>query len=516
MNDTPRGGAAATPAALEVYVDAPDAFVRRAAWALTTLLAPLGRRLALTRDPTRAEGAALAYAPHPVPGVPTIPRSDAALDLFAATRPLPPGSFELRAPAGGATGGIVMGAGGGTGALVAAFPAADAAGFAAPCDLVASAFALLACWDEHTVAERDRFDRLPYAASVFAANPELRIEEPAVDRYVEVLRAALGPRVATLGIEPLPAPGWMWGGARFAVALTHDVDNLWRWTPRGFAATGMRSARAVRHRDGAALRRELGDLGDWLTRHLPRRSDPFWTFPQMLAGEDARGVSSTFFVIARHTHRRDGNQPRTYARRIRKVLALLARAGREVGLHGNDADRSGVPALRRDRTDLSARAGAAVGGMRYHYLRCLYHETLPRLEEAGFAYDSSLAFAEHEGFRCGASFPFHPYDLGAERPLRLLEVPLALMDTSLHGAQYRALTAAAAERVSREVLGRARESGGGIALLWHNLRFDRRAARGYDDVYWRLVDWARAEGALLAPAGELARLWATATEGGSA
>ena len=87
-------------ATLEVYVDAPEAFVPRATWTLETLLAPLGRTLVVTREPGRAGEAALAYAPVPVAGVPTIPRSDEAMDLFGASRPLPAGAFRRRAPAG--------------------------------------------------------------------------------------------------------------------------------------------------------------------------------------------------------------------------------------------------------------------------------------------------------------------------------------------------------------------------------------------------------------------------------
>ncbi len=232
----------------------------------------------------------------------------------------------------------------------------------------------------------------------------------------------------------------------------------------------------------------------------------------MLHGENARGVSSTFFVIAHHSHPRDGIQPEVYRRHVARALRLLADAGREVGLHGNDRDRLGPPPLSADRADLEARAGSPVRGMRYHYLRCLYHETLAHLEQAGFEYDSSLAFAEHEGYRCGASFPFFPYSLREERPLRLLELPLAVMDTSLQGAQYRALPAADAEHVSRAILGTARASGGAAAILWHNLRFDRRAARGYDDAYWHLVEWAQGEGAFVGPAGVIVRRWRQSTE----
>ena len=68
---------------LIVFSDAPQAFAPRAAWTLQTMLAPLGRRLVLTREPAHAGGAALAYTSAPVPGVPTIPCSAAALALLA-------------------------------------------------------------------------------------------------------------------------------------------------------------------------------------------------------------------------------------------------------------------------------------------------------------------------------------------------------------------------------------------------------------------------------------------------
>jgi peptidoglycan/xylan/chitin deacetylase (PgdA/CDA1 family) len=487
---------------LAVHVDVPAEFEPRAQWALDTMLAPLGRRAALTRDPAQSAGAALAYAGVPVEGVPTIPCNAAALELFAAGRPLPAGAFAVRACRAGSA--------------VAAFPADPGAGFAFPFDLVASAFVLLACWDERTTAARDKFGRLPYDASVFAANPSLRIDDPAVDRYVELLREALAPRLAELGLERLPSQGWVWGEARpadtrFAVALTHDLDNLWRWTRRGFAAAGYRTARAVRRGDGAAARREIGDGADWLVRHLPRRTDPFWTFPLILDGEDARGVSSTFFVIARHTHKQDGNQPETYRRRIPEALDLVRAAGREVGLHGNDADRLGVGPLVGDRDDLQRRAGGDVTGIRYHYLRALYHETLPYLEAAGFGYDTSLAFAEHEGYRCGCSFPFRPYALAGERPLDLIELPLAVMDGTLQEEHYRALAAPDAEHAAAAVLARALRSGGAVSLLWHNNRFDRRVSRGYDEVYWHLLDQALAHGAWCGRAADIVARWREAT-----
>ena len=488
---------------LTVYVGAPGRFAPRAAWVLETLLAPLGRRALVTHDPAQAGGAALAYAPEPVSGVPTIPCDAGAVELLLGDRALPEGAFAGR--------------GSGATYAVAAWPAGRESGFAVPADLVASAFVLLACWDEHTVLERDKHGRLPYKASVFATQPALAIEDPAVDRYVEVLRAVLAPRLRELGLAPLPEPGWVWGpGRKFAVALTHDVDNLWRWTRRGFAASGYRAVRAARARNAVAFSREFGDVTDFVLRHLPNGTDPFWTFPQILTGEDERGVSSTFYVIARHTHKRDGNQPEVYREKIPAALRLLRRGRREVGLHGNDADRLGAGEVTRDRDDLARHAGAEVTGIRYHYLRALYHETRPFLETAGFTYDTSLAFAEHEGYRCGCSFPFRPYHLAEERPLGLMELPLAVMDGTLQEPHYRSLEAEQAEWAAAAVLARALRSGGAVSLLWHNNRFDPRVSRGYDAVYWKLLDQALARGAVCGRAADIVARWSEATGTGPA
>jgi hypothetical protein len=153
-------------------------------------------------------------------------------------------------------------------------------------------------------------------------------------------------------------------------------------------------------------------------------------------------------------------------------------------------------------------------GMRYHYLRCLYHETLPLLDLAGFAYESSLAFAEREGFRCATAFPFHPYDLREDAPLSLLELPLAVMDTTLQAPKYRDLSPRQTYEAAWSVLERVRRSGGGVSILWHHNRFHPYLGRGYGEAYWALVEWARERGALLCGAGELARSWRRRQAGG--
>ncbi|MEE4274380.1 MAG: hypothetical protein V2J16_00715, partial [Thermoleophilia bacterium] len=130
---------------------------------LGTLLAGLGRRPRFTTGTGEAAACALAYAPRPLAAVPTVPLSATALELFAASAPLQPGSFtRYQTSAGELPGAFPAASSPLDGEVRPSLPAAspESGGFCAPFDLVASSFALLAAWDEHTHTERDRFGRL--------------------------------------------------------------------------------------------------------------------------------------------------------------------------------------------------------------------------------------------------------------------------------------------------------------------------------------------------------------------
>ena len=281
---------------LSVFVGAPEAFAPRAAWVLETLLAPLGRRAVVTRDPAQAGGAALAYAPDARrrrADDPVRRRRDGAVRRGAAAagrrlrgrrraataRPSPPGR-PTPAPASPSP-------------STSSPPPSSCspAGTSAPPE---SATSTGVCRTPPASSPPTR--SCASRSRPWTATPTL-------------LRGALAPRLAALGLEPLPPAGSVWGArGRFAIALTHDLDNLWRWTRRGFAAAGYRTARAARHLQGRAVLRELGDGADWLVRHLPRRTDPFWTFPQIL---ERRGRARRLLDLLRDRppHAQAGRQP---------------------------------------------------------------------------------------------------------------------------------------------------------------------------------------------------------------
>lgn len=300
-----------------------------------------------------------------------------------------------------------------------------------------------------------------------------------------------------LGLEPP-----RWGGARFAVALTHDVDAPWRWTRTGIHGAAARlKAHVLSRRSSAALREARGLAG--MPLHRLRGTDPNWCFEAVLAAEAEREASSTFFLLAGHNVPHDGAAPAVYDRLRPRLVETIRAHGGEVGLHGSYRAARDPAVLEREAAVLGA-LGTEVRGQRYHYLRVDPHANLAPLTALGLRYDTTLGFPDAPGFRAGIAHPFRPWDVAADRPLDLVEVPLAAMDVTLAEERFLGLSAREAEPRLIALLDWAAEHGGGFSVLWHTDRFDRPTARGWDTLYSRFMDAVRERGGICMSAGELA------------
>jgi peptidoglycan/xylan/chitin deacetylase (PgdA/CDA1 family) len=346
-------------------------------------------------------------------------------------------------------------------------------------DELADAFFHLARIEE-LAGQRDEHGRFLAAAS--CVDP--------LDPPVERLRRALG-------LEP---PRWR--GARFAVALTHDVDVPWRWTRLGVRGSAARLKSHVLARRRAGAVREARALAG-MPVHRLRGTDPNWRFREITDAERDRGASSTFFLLAGHSDRHDGASPEVYDRLRPRLVETILEGGGEVGLHGSylAARDAGLLAVEANALE---ELGAQVRGQRYHYLRVDPHANLAPLPALGLRYDTTLGFPDAPGFRAGIAHPFRPWDVAAARPLDLVEIPLAAMDVTLGEERYLGLSAAQAEGRLLELLDFAAEHGGGFSVLWHTDRFDPGTARGWDRLYLRLLDAVRERGGVCLSAGELA------------
>jgi hypothetical protein len=281
----------------------------------------------------------------------------------------------------------------------------------------------------------------------------------------------------------------------FAVALTHDVDTPWRWTPIGVRGSAARLKRNVFGGRVAPALREATALAA-APVHRARGTDPNWRFREILRGERAQ---STFFVLAGHNDPHDGAAPERYEQLRPRLVETIRDAGGEIGLHGSYTAADDSQRLADEKAKLEELAGPLLGH-RYHYLRADPHRNVARLP---FRYDTTLGFPDAIGFRAGIARPFHPWDFERDAPADVLEIPLAAMDATLAEERYLGLSAKRAEPQLTRLLDWAASNGGAFALLWHPDRFDPLTSGGWDRLYWRVLEGVRERGGVCMSAAEL-------------
>jgi len=357
-------------------------------------------------------------------------------------------------------------------------------------DLVAAAALWLTCGDEPDEA-RDEHGRIRGALT--PRGKAGLLDRPVVTELMQLLWRAID-QVAAAGGTPLERRGAWPAGHEFAVLLSHDVD-LWRKrTARQLAKELLRSATAP------------GRLGA-VARAFCRGPDPWSDLDAIADLEQARGMHSTFFLLPGRPDRQAGGVRvvggyGADAGAVEATARRLVARGWEVGLHGSFDSFRSADALAAERQDVEALAGAPVTGCRQHFLRFDRLQTWRRQVEAGLRYDASLGYHDVDGYRCGFSYPFHPFD-GEELPL--LELPLVVMDGAL--LERQGLGAEAAWQRVRGYLERTAADGSLCSLLWHSHYFCELDAPGYRGVYERALDWIRAHRGWGASAREICEWW---------
>ncbi|MEM6337569.1 MAG: polysaccharide deacetylase family protein, partial [Bacteroidota bacterium] len=342
----------------------------------------------------------------------------------------------------------------------------------------------LAGWQEHTNSFRDRHGRFAYADSLqrrFAI-----VDRPVVDAY----RLMLADTLRSYGI---PVGQRTWAGKEWAVCPTHDVDYLRKWRPgivyRELVEYGVLNRRRVPLRERA--QRVKASVQSWLG---PR--DPYtMSLRRMIEAEHRRGITATYFVKTGAHRPYDPAYALHHGEGRQRIWDLQAK-GFEIGLHptyfaASHAGYMGAEArMLKDVTERSARS------VRQHYL-CFDPDVTPRLhEQTGFSFDSTLGFADQEGFRHGTCHPFRLYDIRENRPYGLVEFPLIIMEATLFNRRH--LDTGEALTVTRNLMDTCRRFRGVCTILWHEIIYDPIDCPGWADHFEGTLDLALEEDAYIA------------------
>ncbi|MBL4624030.1 MAG: hypothetical protein JKY42_02640, partial [Flavobacteriales bacterium] len=112
------------------------------------------------------------------------------------------------------------------------------------------------------------------------------------------------------------------------------------------------------------------------------------------------------------------------------------------------------------------------------------------LDKANISLDFSLGFAEHYGFRNSYGVPFRPFDLSTSTTNNVLEIPLAIMDTTFH--TYLKTPRKDIANLIIDFLD-GNKQGKLISILWHNKFFTSYKFKGYLAIYKTMLEYFEQE-----------------------
>ena len=358
-------------------------------------------------------------------------------------------------------------------------------------DLVAGAFYLLSGWQEYFSEARDRHGRFPYAASVQHQFGFVAL--PVVNYYFDVLKTA----IEHVSGQPLRPRCWA-GGAPFAAFVTHDIDNLrsaWKAPAKAALQQG-----------------QLLKFGQLIWQHFTR-PDAWDNLEAVAATTAAYGAKSTFFILPASQPGADGTPNSDYGLSTSLLARLqkLKQLGCEISLHGSIGTATNALKLKLEVERLQH----DTAGLRFHYLRWEPRQTPAVVDSVkGFSYDSTLGFAEHFGFRHSFCLPFYPFDFQTGAAHNFLEIPLNVMDATLHHPNYLQLQAEEVLPALRPMLEEIKKFGGVATVLWHNDHFDPANTLTGPRQFAEIMDYLRQHGtAFLTGSQIVAELCQRATDG---
>lgn len=330
-------------------------------------------------------------------------------------------------------------------------------------DLFASSFFMLTRWEEMVNPNKDHYNRFPATQSVAYLNDFLH--RPIVNEYTEFIWNLLR-RLDYKGDRKEHNAKMM---------LTHDVDHIRFWNPE----------KCIRSIAGDLLKRKSIFTAYRTLISYPFKRDPFNTFEWLMDVSESFNVKSHFYFMSGGNSSYDNfysiSHPMT-----RKIIKKMIDRGHLIGFHPSFNSYNNPVQWEKEKIQLENVLGFGVKEGRQHFLRFSIPETWRIWNDNSMEMDSSLCYADHEGFRCGVCYPFHPYDVLSREIMNLKEYPLTCMEVSF--TVYQDITPEEMMERIKVLVDKVKKYRGVFVLLWHNSSFDIDKWGPFKKVYLQTIE----------------------------
>jgi len=324
--------------------------------------------------------------------------------------------------------------------------------------------------EEYTPRRLDQYGCFPHAASTCQ-----NISEPAVSKFL-----------VDNGFESTyPAD------KEFAVCLTHDVDEIYPPFKHGLLS----SLTCMKKRDYSGLKEQV------FWKLYGKQKSPYRNFREIMDLEEHYGACSSFYFLATGS---DITRFRYNIEDLEEDLGQISDRGWEVGLHGGYYAFNDPEEILGEKKRLEKVLGRKVSGNRNHYLRFQVPDSWEFLKKAGFRYDTTLGYNERVGFRNGMCHPFRPYNLNTDREIKILEIPLAIMDDTLFESTT---SCEEAWQLSKKLIDTVAEYHGVICLNWHSESFHCPFKDQREILYKKILHYCSGKKAWMTSGEKICEWW---------
>ena len=326
-------------------------------------------------------------------------------------------------------------------------------------DIFASSFFMLTRWEEYVSRIRDEHKRFPHTESI--AYKYGIMDRPVVNEYVEMLWSILL-RAGYNGVRKTRS---------FNLVLTHDIDHL------DYPGNVRIIAGDVLKRKDLKLAREH------FRSYVISGSNPYDTFNFIMSASEKLGISSHFYFMSSATGLAPDTKFYLNSARFRSKIREIKQRGHKIGFHPGYYTFDDPLRWRNEKLLLERVSETDIAEGRQHYLRMEVPDTLRIWSRNNMKIDSTLGYANKEGFRCGTGDIFPIFDFLERVQLNVWECPLIIMD----GTLKRHYTLDEALSMIQYYFTVCRKYNSALTLLFHNSTFYGEGWEGYDSLYTKAL-----------------------------
>ena len=337
-------------------------------------------------------------------------------------------------------------------------------------DIFASSFFMLTRWEEHVNQSKDQHKRFPASESL--AYKYNFLERPIVNEYIEMIKKML----LSLGFQA------SFKQREYQLILTHDIDHIYMWDSfKKFLFTLLKDL--IKR---PSFKNFYQNIYYYIQVLFKLKKDPYDTYEYIMELSESINVKSHFFFMGKGVTQYD-NHYNSGSKAVKKIVEHIVQKGHYVGIHPTYNAYNSTEQFRKEKQELEQNFDTDIQFGREHYLRFEVPETWQVWEDNNMKWDSTINYADNDGFRSGTCYEYSIYNILSQKKLNLKEKPLIVMDAN----SIDMLQPDEMEKNILMLIGQVEKYKGEFVLLWHNSSFNTVKWKKYKKVYENIIHYHR-------------------------